>query len=216
MGPESPAVRSAELSEYVEGHLAEDDTLVAARALGEQLGCAPVSPGGGAALRFLAGALRAKAVVEIGTGVGVSGLYLLRGMAADGVLTSIDVEPELQAVAKRTFRTAGVAPGRTRLIMGRALDVLPRLTDGGYDLLFVDAAKTEYPAYQEQGVRLLRPGGVMAFDNILWQGNIANPARRDAETLALREVVRAVREDDRLVPLLLPLGDGLLVAAKIG
>ncbi|WP_121393898.1 O-methyltransferase [Actinokineospora cianjurensis] len=215
MGPEQPAVRSVELSEYVEGYLAEDETLVAARSVGVQLGCAPVGAATGAALRFLAAALRAKAVVEIGTGVGVSGLHLLRGMAQDGVLTSIDVEPEVQAVAKRTFRQAGIAPGRTRLIMGRALDVLPRLSDNGYDLLFVDASSTEYPEYHEHGVRLLRPGGVLAFDSVLYQGNIANPARRDAETLALREVVRAVREDDRLVPLLLPLGDGLLLAAKI-
>ncbi|WP_026422346.1 O-methyltransferase [Actinokineospora inagensis] len=211
MAPEPPS----SVSEYVEGYLAEDDTLVSARALGDQLGCPPVGLAEGAALRFLAAALRAKAVVEIGTGVGVSGLHLLRGMAADGVLTSIDVEPEVQAVAKRVFRQAGVAPGRTRLIMGRALDVLPRLSDGGYDLLYVDAAKTEYPEYHEHGVRLLRPGGVLALDHVLFQGNIANPARRDAETLALREVVRKVREDDRLVPLLLPIGDGLLLAAKI-
>ncbi|MCP2273351.1 putative O-methyltransferase YrrM [Actinokineospora diospyrosa] len=203
------------LSDYIEGYLVEDDTLVAARTLGAELGCVPVSRATGAALRFLAAALRAKAVVEVGTGVGVSGLHLLRGMAPDGVLTSIDVEPEVQAVAKRTFRQAGVAPGKTRLIMGRALDVLPRLSDGGYDLLFVDAASTEYPAFHEHGVRLLRPGGVLAFDSVLYQGNIANPARRDVETLALREVVRAVREDDRLVPLLLPLGEGLLLAAKI-
>ncbi|MBM7772054.1 putative O-methyltransferase YrrM [Actinokineospora baliensis] len=215
MAPEPPVAGPVGLSDYIEGYLVEDDTLVAARTLGAQLGCAPVGAATGAALRFLAAALRAKAVVEVGTGVGVSGLHLLRGMAPDGVLTSIDVEPEVQAVAKRTFRQAGVPPGRTRLIMGRALDVLPRLSDGGYDLLFVDAAATEYPAFHEHGVRLLRPGGVLAFDSVLYQGNIANPARRDAETLALREVVRAVREDDRLVPLLLPLGDGLLLAAKI-
>lgn len=207
---------SADLSEYVAGWFAEDDALAQARAKAVQLGSVPVSAGGGAALRFLAGVLRARAVVEIGTGAGVSGLYLLRGMAPDGVLTSIDIEPEHQAVAKRAFAGAGVPPGRTRLIMGRALDVLPRLTDGGYDLLFVDAAKTEYPAYHEQGVRLLRPGGVMAFDNVLWQGRVANPARRDAETLGLRELVRLVREDDRLVPMLLPLGEGLVAAAKIG
>ncbi|SDD00077.1 Predicted O-methyltransferase YrrM [Actinokineospora iranica] len=207
-------MHSAELCEYVEAGLApEDEAIAAARAHGGQQGCPPIGPGCGAALRFLASALRARAVVEIGTGVGVSGLYLLAGMAPDGVLTSIDVEPEVQAVAKRTFRQAGIAPSRTRLIMGRALDVLPRLTDGGYDLLFVDAAKHEYPAYHEQGVRLLRPGGVLAFDNVLCR---ANPGQRDAETVALREVVSAVRDDERLVPLLLPLGDGLLVAAKAG
>lgn len=214
MGSDTPTIDSDALNAYVEGYFSEDDMLVAARRRGDQLGCAPVSPGGGAMLRFLATALRAKAVVEIGTGAGVSGLYLLRGMAPDGVLTSIDVEPEHQSAAKRAFTDAGLGPGRTRLIMGRALDVLPRLTEEAYDLLFVDAAKPEYPGYHEQGVRLLRPGGVIAFGSVLWSGRVANPARRDAETVALREVARAVRDDDRLVPVLLPVSDGLLVAAK--
>jgi predicted O-methyltransferase YrrM len=204
------------LRSYVEDYLGEDDTLVAARAAGHRLGCVPIGPAGGAALRFLAAALRAKAVVEVGTGAGLSGLYLLRGMAPDGVLTSIDVEPEHQTAAKRAFAAGGFGPGRTRLIMGRALDVLPRLTDSAYDIVFVDAAKTEYSSYHEQGVRLLRPGGVIAFDNVLWSGRVANPADREQDTVALRDVARIVREDDRLVPVLLPVGDGLLVAAKTG
>jgi predicted O-methyltransferase YrrM len=144
----------------------------------------------------------------------VSGLWLLGGMARDGVLTSIDVEPEHQRVARRAFADARISPGRTRLIMGQALDVLPRLTDGGYDLVFVDAAKQEYPRYLEHGVRMLRPGGVIAFDNVFWKGKVADPAERDAETQAIRDTNRAVREDDRLVSIMLPVGDGLLVAAK--
>jgi predicted O-methyltransferase YrrM len=214
VAPDTPIIASDALNAYVESYLSEDDTLLSARTRGVELGCSPISPGGGAALRFLATALKAKAVVEVGTGSGVSGLYLLRGMTADGVLTSIDIEPEHQSAAKRAFADAGVGPGRTRLIMGRALDVLPRLTEEAYDLLYVDAAKPEYPSYHEQGVRLLRPGGVIAFDSVLWSGRVANPARRDAETVALREVARAVREDDRLVPVMLPLGDGMLIAAK--
>jgi predicted O-methyltransferase YrrM len=199
--------------DYVEGYLTEDEVLASARARGVELGCAPVGVGGGAALRFVATCLRARAVVEVGTGAGVSGLWLLRGMAPDGVLTSIDVEPEHQRAAKRAFTEAGFQAGRYRLIMGQALDVLPRLTDGGYDLVFVDAAKSEYGRYLEQGVRLLRPGGVIAFDNVLWGGRVTDPAQRDPDTSALRDVARAVRADDRLVPVMLPLGDGLLVAA---
>ena len=214
MTSDTPTTDAAALRDYVEGYLAEDDALTTARSRGVELGCTPIGPASGAALQFLATVLRAKAVVEIGTGTGVSGLYLLRGMAKDGVLTSIDVEPEHQGAAKRAFADAGVAPGRTRLIMGRALDVLPRLTDEAYDLLFVDAARAEYPSYHQQGVRLLRPGGVIAFDNVLRSGGVVNPARQDTETRALREVARAVRDDDQLVPVLLPLGDGLLVAAK--
>jgi len=213
---DTPTTDAVALRDYVEGYLAEDDALSTARSRGVELGCPPIGPATGAALQFLATVLRARAVVEIGTGAGVSGLYLLRGMAKDGVLTSIDVEPEHQGAAKRAFTDAGLGPGRTRLIMGRALDVLPRLTDEAYDLLFVDAARSEYPSYHQQGVRLLRPGGVIAFDNVLRSGGVVNPARQDIETRALREVARAVRDDDRLVPVLLPLGDGLLIAAKHG
>jgi predicted O-methyltransferase YrrM len=202
------------LGEYVDGYAVEDEVTSAARARGTELGCVPIGVAGGAALRFLAASLQARAVVEIGTGAGVSGLWLLGGMARDGVLTSIDVEPEHQRVARRAFSDARISPGRTRLIMGQALDVLPRLTDGGYDLVFVDAAKQEYPRYLEHGVRMLRPGGVIAFDNVFWKGKVADPADRAAETVAIRETNKAVREDDRLVSIMLPVGDGLLVAAK--
>ncbi|CCH28209.1 O-methyltransferase [Actinosynnema sp. NPDC047251] len=205
----------APLREYVEGYLPEDAVITAARARGADLGCVPIGSGGGAALRFLTAALQAKAVVEVGTGAGVGSLYLLGGMPAAGVLTSIDAEPEHQRAARVAFAEAGVAVSRTRLIMGQALDVLPRLTDGAYDLVFVDAAKTEYPKYLEEGVRLLRPGGVIAFDNVLWEGRVVDASHRDPETSALREVARSVREDERLAPVILPLGDGLLVAAKL-
>ena len=95
-----------------------------------------------------------------------------------------------------------------------ALDVLPRLTDGGYDLVFVDADKDSVLAYVEQALRLLRPGGVLAVDNALWHDRVADPAQRDAETVAVRELGRAVQEYEGLVPALLPVGDGLLVARK--
>jgi predicted O-methyltransferase YrrM len=93
--------------------------------------------------------------------------------------------------------------------------VLPRLTDGGYDLVFVDAAKPEYPRYLEAGVRLLRPGGVIAFDNALWGGRVVDPAYRDPSATALREVGAMVRDDETLLPLMLPLGDGLLLALRL-
>ncbi|MFY9809066.1 MAG: O-methyltransferase [Pseudonocardiaceae bacterium] len=208
-GPAGSAVR-----EYVDGFVAEDEILVAARELGEELGCSPIGPSGGAALRFLASALAARAVVEVGTGAGCSALWLLRGMATDGVLTSIDVEPEHQRAARHAFTEAGFPPSRYRLIMGQALDVLPRLTDGGYDLVFVDAAKPEYPRYLEAGVRLLRPGGVIAFDNALCSGRVADPYHRDPSSTALREVGTIIRDDETLIPLMLPIGDGLLLALR--
>lgn len=198
--------------EFTEVWLAEDEALQAARRRGRELGAVPIQPGGGAVLRFLAASIGARSVVEIGTGAGVSGIYLLRGMAPEGVLTSIDVEAENQRVAREAYAEAGFAPGRTRLITGRALDVLPRLTDAGYDLVFGDAAKGEYGDYLTAATRLLRPGGIVAFDNALWHGRVPDSSARDPETVAVRELLRQVRDDDRLLPVLLPSGDGLLAA----
>lgn len=177
-------------------------------------GAVPVGPGVGAALRFLAAAIGARAVVEVGTGCGASGIWLLRGMRPDGVLTSVDIEPEHQRLARKVFTEAGFAGNRYRLISGRALDVLPRLTDGGYDMVFCDAAKQEYLDYLAEGLRLLRPGGIVAFDNALWHGKVADPAQRDPDTVAMRDLGAQVRADERLIPLLLPVGDGLLAAIK--
>lgn len=199
---------------YAENFLPEDEPLLNARQRGEEVGAAPVGPGGGAALRFLAAAIDARTVVEIGSGCGVSGVWLLRGMRPDGVLTSVDVEPEHQRLARQAYAEAGFATSRARLIAGRALDVLPRLTDGAYDMVFCDAVKQEYPEYLEEAIRLLRPGGVVAFDNALWGDRVTDPANRDPDTVAIRGLGRQMREDERLTPLLLPLGDGLLTAVK--
>ena len=205
------------IAAFVEEFLPEDEPLLTARRNAAQVGGAsPVSPAVGATLRFITAALGAKAVVEIGTGCGTSGIWLLRGMRRDGVLTSVDVEPEHQRLARRAFTDAGFASNRFRLILGKASDVLPRLTDGGYDLVFCDADKQEYPGYLTAALRLLRPGGVVAFDNALWGGRVTDPGQDDPETVAIREVAEQVRQDERLVPLLLPVGDGLLAAVKRG
>jgi predicted O-methyltransferase YrrM len=180
---------------------------------GEEVGATPIGPGGGA-LRFLATAISARTVVEIGSGCGVSGIWLLRGMRPNGVLTSVDVEPENQRLAREAYAEAGFPTARARLITGRALDVLPRLTDGAYDLVFCDALKQEYPDYLPEALRLLRPGGVVAFDNALWGDRVADPTNRTPDTVAIRELGRLVRDDDRLMPMLLPVGDGLLAAVK--
>lgn len=156
--------------------------------------------------------LDAKAVAEVGTGTGVSGLWLLRGMAPDAVLTSVDLEAEHQRHAREVFVAAEVPTRRFRLIPGSALDVMPRLTDAGYDLVFVDGDKAEYGEYLEQALRLVRPGGVVAFDNALWHDKVADPTQRDAQTLAVRDLLETVQHDDRLRPALLPVGDGLLAA----
>ncbi len=199
---------------FVESWADEDEVLTTARARGLELGCIPIGPAGGATLRFLASVVGARAVVEVGTGAGTSGVWLLRGMRPDGVLTTVDIEPEHQKAAREAYTQAGVAPGRFRLINGAAGEVLPRLTDAAYDLVFVDADKIAYGDYYDQAVRLLRPGGVVAFDNTLRHDRVADPGARDDSTVAIRELVGAVRDDERLVATLLPVGDGLLAAVK--
>ncbi|MBA3489326.1 MAG: O-methyltransferase [Longispora sp.] len=207
-------VLAREAREFTESYIVEDAVLSAARARGIELGLTPIQPGGGAALRILAAATRAKAVVEVGTGSGVSGVWLLRGMRTDGVLTTMDAEAEHQRYARQAFLEAGFTPGRTRLITGRALSVLPRLADAAYDLVFIDGEKIEYPQYLEQAQRLLRPGGAVAIDNALWGGRLFDTSVHDAETMAVRETVKRLRGEEDWIPALLPVGDGLLVAVK--
>lgn len=199
---------------YAEAFVPEDDVLAAARSRAEEVGVVAIGSGGGAALRFLASVLDARAVVEIGTGTGVSSLWLLRGMRADGVLTTVDIEAEHQRLARQSFTEAGIPANRARTISGAALDVLPRLTDGHYDLVFCDGDKAEYSAYLKEALRLLRPGGVVAFDNALWHDRVADPAQRDENTVSIRDLGHQIAEHPDLVSVLLPVGDGLLVAKK--
>ncbi|MBP6995269.1 MAG: O-methyltransferase [Phycicoccus sp.] len=199
---------------YAEEFVPEPELYQLARSRGLQFGAVPVGTGSGAMLRFLAAALPARHVIEIGTGAGTSGLWLLAGMPSDGVLTTIDLSPEHQRAAREAFSAAGIKAQRTRVIGGHALEVLPRMTDGAYDLVVIDADKESYPAYAEHGIRLLRPGGVLILDNMLWHDKVADPAARDEATTILRDLGKALRDDDRLVPALLPVGDGMFVAVR--
>ena len=193
---------------------AGDDVLEGAVARAAEIGVASVDASVGAVLRLLARALGARAVVEAGTGAGVSGLWLLGGMRPDGVLTTVDVEAEHQRAARQAFTEAGLPTNRFRLINGSAGEVLPRLTDNAYDAVVVDADREGYPGYLEQAARLLRPGGVVAFVGVLAGDRITDSGKRDPATLALRELTRLLRDDERFDAALLPLGDGLLVATR--
>ena len=196
---------------YAAEYLPEDEPLLAARANAADLGgTEPVLPAVGATLRFLASAVGAKTTVEIGTGCGSSGIWLLRGMRPGSTLTSVDTEPEYQRVARKAFQAAGFAQNQCRLILGRALDVLPRLSDGAYDMVFCDTDPRDYQDYLPAALRLLRTGGVVAFNNALMAGSSGDD-EGDAPAYDLASQVRA---DERLVPVLLPLGEGLLAAVK--
>jgi len=201
---------------WVEGWLPEDAAVMAARARAAEIGVSCVDSVTGSVLRLLAATVQAKAVVELGTGAGVSSLWLLRGMRPDGVLTTVDPDTEHQRVARQSLVEAGFGTGRVRLIAGQALGVLPRLSDGAYDLVLCDAVRAENADYLTAAKRLLRPGGVVAFAGALGNGRVADPSARDTETVALRELARDVRDDPALTPAMLPLGSGLLAAVVNG
>jgi predicted O-methyltransferase YrrM len=206
--------RAEKLSAHAEGSISEDAILAGARERATDIGAGAVTPAVGALLSVLARLSGGKSVAEVGTGVGVSGLWLLSGMSDDGVLTTIDIEPEYQRLAKQAFTEASVGPSRTRLISGRAQEVLTRLADDSYDLVFIDADPIDQPEYVVEGVRLLRSGGVIVVHRASLGGRAGDPAARDAEVTAVREAARLIAEDERLTPALVPLGDGLLAAVR--
>lgn len=199
---------------HAEASISEDSIVGAARERALDAGAGAVTPAAGALLGLLARLSGGKAVVEVGTGAGVSGLWLLSGMREDGVLTTIDIEPEHQRLAKQAFTEAGIGPGRTRLISGRAQDVLTRLADGSYDLVFIDAAPADQAHFVVEGVRLLRPGGVIVVHRAALDGRAGDPGAHDNDVTAVREAARLIAEDDRFAPVLVPLGDGILVAVR--
>ncbi|WP_235779003.1 O-methyltransferase [Sinomonas notoginsengisoli] len=199
---------------YTEAFASEDVVLERARERSFELGVTPVSPGVGAVLTVLAAASKSHAAVEIGSGAGVSGICILRGLPGHAVFTTIDRDVEHLKAARQSFAEAGIRSNRIRTIPGRAEAVLPRLTDGAYDLVFVDADKANALLYAEQGVRLLRPGGLLVVNDALDRDRVSNPAHREPTTMRLRELHRALGSDERLAASILPTGDGLIVAAR--
>ncbi|WP_165643971.1 O-methyltransferase [Mycobacteroides abscessus] len=199
---------------HAEGAISEDDIVAAARERAVDLGAGPVTPAVGALLSVFARLSGGKAVVEVGTGAGVSGLWLLSGMREDGVLTTIDVEPEHQRSAKQAFSEATIAPSRTRLIGGRAQEVLPRLADESYDLLVIDAAPADQPDFLAGGIRLLRPGGAVVIHGASAGGRAGDPSANDPDVVGVREAARIIADDGRFTAVLIPLGDGLLAATR--
>jgi predicted O-methyltransferase YrrM len=206
--------RADALLAHAEESITEDAIVAAARERAVDAGAGAVIPAVGALLAMLTRLSGGKAVVEVGTGAGVSGLWLLSGMSEDGVLTTIDAEPEYLRLAKHAFHEAGIGPSRTRLIGGRAQEVLPRLADESYDLVFVDTDPVDQPAFVTEGIRLLRPGGAIVVHHAALGGRAADPGARDADVAAVREAARLIAEDERLTPVLVPLGDGILAAAR--
>ncbi|MCS4483965.1 O-methyltransferase [Gleimia sp. 6138-11-ORH1] len=199
---------------YCEDFVPEGEVLETARQHARDLAVSAISPGVGATLRMLVASCGAKAVAEIGTGTGVSGLWLLSGMSADAVLTTIDKDIENHRIAKTAFAAAGMRPPRTRIITSLALDVLPRMATRAYDLVFIDADVAYYQAYVKEATRMLRRGGILAIAHALWNDTVADPARRETETVLMRQLGKELAESDSFMTSILPVGDGLLVAVR--
>lgn len=202
------------LFQHIDDATPGDEVLDRAVADAAELGADHVDAATGALLCATAVMVRASAVAVVSPSPGVTGLWLLRGMRGDGILTSIDIEPEHQSVARQAFTAEGIPPSRTRLITGIPLEVLPRLADDAYDLVVLQVPTSELPQHLEQGIRLLRPGGALIVPDALLDGTVGDHTRHDQETVAAREAERLVAEDDELVVSRIPLGRGLLLAVR--
>lgn len=200
---------------FAEEFVTERADIAAARQHSLELGVEPVSPAVGAQLAVIAAATAATSMIEIGTGVGVSGLWLLAG-APEAILTSIDSELDHQQAAKAAFAAGNVPANRARLINGRALDVLPRMNDSSYDVAFIDADPQSVIAYVEHGLRMVRKGGTVLVAHALWRGRVADPAQRDDVVVNYRTLLKEISASDAVISSLSPVGDGLLQLTRIG
>lgn len=198
---------------YAEEFASESDAITAARAQSIEFGVEAVSPATGAALAVIAAASAAANVIEIGTGVGVSALWLFAG-APQTILTSIDIEPDFQHAARKSFADAGVPANRVRLITGRTHDVLPRMNEQSYDLVLVDADPLSVIENVEHGLRLARPGGSVLVPHALWRDRVADPVKRDDVVTGFRTLLNEIAASDAVLSSLSPVGDGLLQLVK--
>ncbi|TFV91630.1 methyltransferase [Blastococcus sp. CT_GayMR20] len=210
-----PGGGSAEGAAYADRFAVESPEMEAARARAAILaGSPPVQPAVGATLALLAAGVEARSVVSIGSGGGLAGLWLMRGMRTDGVLTALDGDPEQLRATRKAFADAGVAPSRARMIFGTPAEVLPRLSPGAYDMVVCDGPPREYSGHLGALRDLVRVGGTLTCHGLLDGGRIADRTARAPQTVAWREIARTIREDETLLSAVLPIGTGLLVATK--
>jgi len=176
-----------------------------------------ISPEQGQLMALLVQGIGARRAIEIGTFTGYSALWVALALPADGRLVCCDVSAEWTAVGKPYWERAGVA-GKIDLRIAPARETLDRLLvdngAGAYDFAFIDADKTGYDGYYERCLKLLRRGGLIAIDNVLWGGDVADPKKRSADTLALRALSKKLHHDERVALSMLPVGDGLTLALK--
>src|SRR5690606_3787873 len=197
------------VARFVREVTVEPDAIGRARQNALEIGAAPVSAAIGAQCAVVAAASGARSMIEIGTGAGVSGLWLLHG-APDAVLTTIDKEPEHLAAAREAFAAARIAPSRVRYITGRATAVLPRMNEGAYHVVLIDADQENLIDYVAHGLRLARPGRTVLLRRVLARGPDADPVARDADTADLRSLITETLASPSVVASLSPVDEGLL------
>lgn len=203
-----------DMSVFSENFAHEDYFMQQARANGEEIGTVDPTPGVGNFLKFAVRITKAKSVVEIGTGSGVGGLWLLSGMTPDGVLTTIDSEREHSKIARNIFEEADIASTRYRIITGKLIEVVGKLADSSYELIIIRPALDLFDMVQES-YRLLKPNGLLVVDQALSGGKVADPTQRDPESIARRDGIKVIKEDERWAASVLPIGAGVLVANKL-
>ena len=211
---DKPISNRGDMSAFAESFPHEDFFMQQARKNGAEIGAPDPTIGVGGLINFVAGLISAKSIVEIGTGSGVSGLWIFNGAPKDATFTSIDSEREHSASAKEILEEAGVSAQRFRLITGNIVEVVGKLADSNYDLMIVRSPIDMVDVVQES-YRLLKPNGVLIIDNALDGGKVADPTQRDFETIARRDSIKAIKEDSRWSSSLIPIGGGALLARKI-
>ena len=210
---QSPQARG-DMNSFAESFANEDYFMQQARRNGQEISASDPTPAVGKFLKFSVNLLNAKSVVEIGTGSGVGGLWLLSGMPSDAVLTTIDSEREHSKIAKTIFDEADIAPTRYRIITGKLIEVIGKLADNSYDLIVIRPALDLFDMVHES-YRLLKSGGLLVIDQALSGGKVADPTQRDPESIARRDAIKVVKEDERWAASLIPIGAGVLVANKL-
>ncbi len=176
-----------------------------------------IAPEQGQFISFLIKLLHVKNALEIGVFTGYSSLSIAMSLPEDGHLDACDSDPEATAIAKKYWNKADVAE-KINLHIGPAIETLDRLLeenkDNTYDFAFIDAHKPEYIDYYERALRLIRPGGVILIDNVLWSGNVADKNKQDEDTVAIRNFNEHVNKDDRVMISMLPVADGITLTMK--
>ncbi len=205
------------IEEYLEQHATPMDEVLHElyrethlHAMNPRMASGPVQ---GRFLQLLCQLMQPKKVLEVGTFTGFATICMARGMASDGLLTTIEANEEYEGIIRKYLAKAAVAD-RVRLIIGDAKEVIPTL-EGGFDLVFIDADKISYPSYYDLVIEKLNPGGVILADNVLWEGKVLNVGTKERDTKAIQAFNDKVQNDPRVENVLLPLRDGLMMVRKL-